>query len=276
MTKSTSTKKKVVVCLCMALILAITGAIAFLTSTDSKTNVFTIGKVDIDLIEDFYVNNNGTIDANETFNEDQPAKFQNVQPSQEILKKPRVKNDGNNDAYVFLKVTMPKKGGLTLFNEATGSGKITKAANEMTELFTMYQVDSTNNTKTALPTTVGGQTADQKWELISVDTTGTDANVYVFAYVGPTDGKLSSAAGNNMTGNLFDMVKTVNYTQDSVDGTILTAGSDLELVVDAYAIQSSGLDAGVDTPAEAWAVYTAQTATTTAATEPQVTEPQEP
>ena len=56
MTKTTNKsrqKKRAFISIFLIVAILIGGAFAFLTATDSKTNVFTIGKVDISLWEDF-------------------------------------------------------------------------------------------------------------------------------------------------------------------------------------------------------------------------------
>ena len=70
----------------------ITGTIiAYLTDSDTATNVFTVGSVKITLTEPNWNSSNG----------------QNVVPGQPISKDPRINNTGNNPAYVYIKVVNP-------------------------------------------------------------------------------------------------------------------------------------------------------------------------
>ena len=88
-------KKKsnlIVVIIVTILIFTIVGGIvAYLTDSDSKTNVFTLGKVKIKLMEDNWNPNNGM----------------NVTPGEVISKDPAIENIGSNSAYVYMKVTQP-------------------------------------------------------------------------------------------------------------------------------------------------------------------------
>lgn len=83
---------------------AIAGAVAFLTArTETKTNVFTVGEVSIELKEPQWSaqpdnNKNGI-----------PDKAENLSPSETVVKDPKVTNVGINDAYIYLRVRVPKE-----------------------------------------------------------------------------------------------------------------------------------------------------------------------
>ncbi|WP_291236988.1 TasA family protein, partial [Frisingicoccus sp.] len=68
---------------------SIGGIMAYFTDGDTATNTFTVGKISLDLQEPSWV---------------PPT---NITPGQEIAKDPQIKNDGNNEEFVFLKVTVP-------------------------------------------------------------------------------------------------------------------------------------------------------------------------
>ena len=95
-------KKKIIIAsLVLLLVFAVGGAIAYFTDTDTKTNTFTIGNVDISLTEA----NWSTTDAN---NNNVPDAAENVVPGQSIPKDPVIKNESTtNPAYVFAKVVVP-------------------------------------------------------------------------------------------------------------------------------------------------------------------------
>lgn len=98
-------------------VLAIGGISAYFTDGDTATNTFTVGKVSIDLQEPNW----------------NPPK--DITPNQEIKKDPQIKNDGINDAYMFMKVTVPYD------NITVVAGDGTKAAAKAdTELFS-YDVN---------------------------------------------------------------------------------------------------------------------------------------
>lgn len=85
-------KKKLIAMLaCMLLIVAIAvgGTLAYFNDTDSKTNVFTFGNIDIELEEDFP--------------EDELMPGEN----NALVKKVTVKNVGPNDAYMWAEMWIP-------------------------------------------------------------------------------------------------------------------------------------------------------------------------
>jgi predicted ribosomally synthesized peptide with SipW-like signal peptide len=75
----------------LIIIIAVGGVFAYLTSTDTKTNVFTVGRVKIELTEPNFV----------------PASAQYIRPGDEVNKNPQIKNIGTNSAYVYIKVEEP-------------------------------------------------------------------------------------------------------------------------------------------------------------------------
>ena len=83
--------------LCMVAILAIGGTLAYFTDTDSEINVFTTGKVNIDLIEDF----DGT--------EEKPAKLLPGDKDHNNVKKVvTVKNENDSEnSYVRVHIALP-------------------------------------------------------------------------------------------------------------------------------------------------------------------------
>lgn len=86
--------------LSMAAILAIGGTIAYFTDTDQEPNVFTIGKVNIDLIEDFPLDTDTNKDG-----ENDAAK---LIPGKRLKKEVRVKNESDSEpAYVRVHVAIP-------------------------------------------------------------------------------------------------------------------------------------------------------------------------
>ncbi len=87
-------KKKLITTLgafSLAATLTIGGTIAYLTDQKETVNKFTVGKVEIDLTEP-------------NWKEDE---HQDLQPGETIKKDPLVTNTGVNDAYVYLEVQIP-------------------------------------------------------------------------------------------------------------------------------------------------------------------------
>jgi predicted ribosomally synthesized peptide with SipW-like signal peptide len=91
----------------MLLFLLVVGStMAYLIDTDSKSNIFTFGNVDIELTEPHWV----------------AANALNVVPGQVLPKDPKLTNTGNTNAYVFMDVTMPCVGNIPVFSFTVNSG----------------------------------------------------------------------------------------------------------------------------------------------------------
>ena len=84
-------KKTIAVAVVLALVLFIGGMLALFTDTDIKTNVFTIGNVNIKINEDWT-----------------ESDAQNLLPNDVVDKTPTIENESTTTpAYVFAKVTIP-------------------------------------------------------------------------------------------------------------------------------------------------------------------------
>ena len=172
-------KKTIIAAIVLLLVCAVGGAIAYFTDTDSKTNVFTIGNVDIELVEP----NWDTTDDNEN---DVPDAAENVSPGQSVAKDPKVNNKStSNPAYVFMKVEVPC---------STAESPATPI-----ELFT-YTVKSgwTELDTAAVACTSGGNAT----------------HVYYYG----ADGSLTSLAAGASTGTLFDTVALSTAVTGSTGG----------------------------------------------------------
>ena len=172
--------------------LGVWGIVAYLTATDSAENVFTVGNVSIRLLEPNWNENNAT----------------DLVANQEMAKDPKIQNNGSNDAYVFLKVTMPK-------------AVIRRNGTVKQELFTVSYngQDGINSTD---------------WDLLSeAEAQDGDSVVRVYYYK-QNNGIL---AKNTTSNALFDTIKLANIT----DGANLE-GRTINVQVDAYAIQSNSID----------------------------------
>ena len=92
-----NTKKKIIsICLAVCLIaIAVTGfSLAYFTDNDSKTNTFTVGNVDIELVEPTWEQNDNYVASSDDAN----SGLTNVQPGVAYTKDPTVNNIGANDA----------------------------------------------------------------------------------------------------------------------------------------------------------------------------------
>lgn len=106
--------KKKILSLCMVGALAATavgGTLAYFTDTDENTNVFTVGNVDITLDEALVVKAGDTyktVDGDRVIENE----YELIYPGAVLPKDPTVHNEGNNDAYVRVQVTIAN--GMTL------------------------------------------------------------------------------------------------------------------------------------------------------------------
>lgn len=208
-------KTKAILCtVAVAGVVGISGILAYLTDTDTATNNFTVGKVEIELQEP-------TWDAaNDENSNDIPDVAETLAANATIAKDPQVQNIGKNDAYVYLKVTVPKD--TVIVAQADG----TRLPEAVTELFS-YEV---NEGWTEIPS--------QKVE-------GTDSNTYVYYY----NEKLAPDAVTAKP--LFNEVTLANVIEGEIDL------SSQQIDIDAYAIQSDNLPA--DTTIEgAYTIYVNQ------------------
>ena len=84
--------KLTIICIIIAIVILVTGGVfAYLTSTDHKSNIFTVGSIKISLTEPNW----------------NPSSAQDFLPGDSISKDPKINNIGRNSAYVYLKVVNP-------------------------------------------------------------------------------------------------------------------------------------------------------------------------
>lgn len=192
MKKMNSKVRKMMMVCGAAGLLALGGTSAYLTDYDQAVNEFTVGKVEIDLTEPDW----------------KPDEHTKVTPTEDIKKNPKITNTGENEAYVYLQVSIPKANVIT----ADASGNREAKANK--ELFTF--------------------TKNSGWVLID-SKDGDTARVYTYAY----DQILKAG---QTTGTLFDKVTFINVIEGQLDT------KHLNIPVKAYAIQTSNTGGdGVDT-----------------------------
>jgi len=103
-------KKTIIAAIVLLLVLLVGGAIAYFTDHDEEENVFTIGKVDIELSEPTWVSTGKT-------------KAEGLMPGDTIEKDPTVTvASDSEDAWVFVKVEVPCLGTTELFTYTTAAG----------------------------------------------------------------------------------------------------------------------------------------------------------
>ncbi len=222
-----------------AALLTIGGITAYLKDSDVRRNVITIGSVKTVLDEGGYKDE------------------QTVVPGQIIIKAPKLTNTGKNDAYVFLKVRVPREQVTLLYEDGGQQGKPKEGLNGKQELFRMLVDDAegtaspNKNVKDALTENANstskdidfvyhaGDTEHPGWILISakagtstVDASGNteEWDEYVFGY----STKLSP---DGETRTLFDKVQLKSMIDSETDG-------EKQITVTGMSIQTGNL--GID------------------------------
>ena len=197
-------KKILVACLCVALaVLTIAGTtLAYLTSPETVTNTFTVGKVEIKL-DEAKANADGTLVPNaDRVKENSykliPGHTYNKDPMVTVLK-------GSESSYIKMTVTFTKAAELDAIFAPTGA--------DLTSIFNGY--DSTN------------------W-IYKGNTEDTTANTrtYEFWYKEAVAAPTADVALDA----LFDQIKA----PDSLTNSDLNNLKDLKITVNAYAIQADG------------------------------------
>ena len=204
-------KKKTVIMIltgCIVLLIAvIIGTIAFFTSNNSVTNTLTVGNVHIYLSETEYPGN----DASEVTN---------MISYSEVAKNPQITNVGTNDAFVFLRVTVPVRN-VTEVSENGTPG--TKKAQEI------FYFKDENDDKT-----VFNNNFDNNWIELEDCVEGTDyksdTRTYVFGYK-------DAVSSGDITESLFDKVQLKNVIEGE-----LVANQAQTIKIEALAIQSDYLE----------------------------------
>ena len=204
--------KTIMLAAALAGVLIVGGVSAYFTDADTATNTFTIGKISLDLQEPNW----------------DPDHATNLTPNQIIKKDPQIRNDGINDEFVFLEVTVPYKNVITV-NDAG-----VKQASADTELV-YYTINS-------------------GWTELGSGEKDTVSGTILHRYVYGTDQKCTALSANVVTPTLFDNITVANVIEDQALETTVQ-----NIKVEAYGIQSN--DIGADdktTPSDVWKVIVNQ------------------
>lgn len=183
--------------LSMIMALGVGGSFAYLTDNDTETNTFTVGKVTIDLTEPTYPGN-GMADVT------------NLVPLQEVAKDPMIKNDGINDAVVFLEVDIPMDQVITAAEDGT------RNTEAYVELFDFAKTGGAYDS------------VNDGWVLINTEAdSATTPTKTTYRY-----GYSTRLAKDGETAKLFDKVRLANVIEGEIDE------STQNIEVRAYAIQA--------------------------------------
>ena len=204
----------------MAATIGIGGTYAYLTSSDTTTNTFTVGRVEGDTLEPNYPGNGSDEATDLTANEI-------------VSKDPQVRNTGKNRAIVFMRVDIPMKK-LIVADPATGERKA--AAN--TELF-RYTDKSDIDLVTAndvngkwIPIHDDYKTKDRK--TISSETADdVGYHSYYFGYE-------TVLEPGQTTNELFKRVQLANIIENQSDGDQLD-DSKVDIIINSYLIQADNI-----------------------------------
>lgn len=207
-------KRVLIISVALFLCVSIAGSFAFLTArTEKKTNQFTVGNIEIELTEPKWselpdANQNGIPDEAEC-----------ISPLQVIPKDPMITNTGTNPAYVYLKISVPKKNVLY----ANETGQIVEKSDTPTEIFSY--------------------TANQGWTQFACDTSGESQNDYYYYY-----NKILNPGES--TNSLFNSIKYADIIEGQLEGE--------KCMVDvmAFGVQTEG--SGITDAASAWNVLSAE------------------
>lgn len=209
-------------------VLMIGSAMAYFADGDTTTNTFTVGKVSMDL---------------RTPNWD-PSDVTMITPQEEFAQDPQIVNDGINDLFAFIEVTVPYADVKT----ANENGTVNSAKD--TQLFTW----DVNNGWTQVGNVIENSAAQ--------------TYTYVYGYTNVDASAMEPLAAGATTPALYDYVRFANVIED--EGLEET---ELDIIINGYAIQTLNLndndndvdgenDDGRRSPADVWAVVSNQAPST--------------
>ncbi len=248
-------RKIVTVCLAAVLvIIAVAGAsLAYLTDTDERTNTFTVGDVDITLIEQ-RKGANGLEDYGEGSYKLKPGKSNDGNAVSKIV---TVMNNGTEDAYVWVELRIPA---YLVSNEYKAEPHTNESKNALHwNSYGCFNVEYNSGNYWRLAVSDGIVDADHK--VTNANMVAVEAGLwYDYEYVGTEDDGNTVVIRTKMK-DVLPAGKTslpalaqvymdwrVTKTADGYklpDGTEILKDASWKIDVRAYAIQADGID-GID------------------------------
>lgn len=216
-------KKKIVAFMLVVVMLAIAivgGTMAYFTDAEEATNVFTVGSVDIELLESQYHRENDKVEDDEiiadaeTYQDEYLAvQGNNIVPGRWIRKAPYIVNNGNNAAYVRVRLIIPA------------------------DIFVKDHLQVMTTTTAVNEGAISGPVKTSTFE----DENGVTFNEYTFTYTEALE------PGEMTYWPAFWQVKLEETcTQDMIaaliDSGVITEDGAFNIVVEADAIQAEGFD----------------------------------
>lgn len=197
MGKIKSNKKNIIIAAALITVLAIGSTFAYFVDRDYELNCFTVGTIDVEVQEPNW----------------NPEDAKNILPKEVIPKDPQVKNNGTNEAYIFVEVSV-QRANVTKINDDGTPGESGK--------FELFSFDT-----------------NDVWTLVETTHRFSNTTEYVYAYT-DSSGKAKKLGVNETTSTLFDEVKFINAREGSI------CGMETGIEVTAIAIQADNL--GTDSP----------------------------
>jgi len=256
-------------------VLAIGGTMAYLTSTQSATNTFTVGKVNVELNEPNFPGvdeddedpSDPEVDPNkDTDDNGIPDINEHQVPNQETNKDPKLTNTGVSDSVVFFKVTVPVRE----FTHVASDGTVGEKSRDELYYFKQgyrasqhspeglnYEFSAKNTVSTTITndvvTDVANHWNDDFWVELPEEEEGADHSgefrTYVFGYKYRLHGTKSvventypgaSVSTDNTIGEttvpLFTKVQLKNFLEGEIP-----SGEIENITVQAYAIQADNV-----------------------------------
>ena len=199
----------------LLLLFVVGGAVAYFTDTATKTNTFTIGNVDIDLVETAW---DALADDNDN---DIPDAAEYMMPGESVTKDPVIRNlSTKNPAYVFAKVEVPCT---TIVAPATTSE----------ELFTY---------------TINAGWTELSTEAVACTSGGTATHVYYYGSGNTLTALAKATDASTPTPTSTAVFSSVTLLSTLKGNEGLTGNKNI--VVTGYGIQTEGLTS--TTPASVW------------------------
>lgn len=233
-------KKSLALLLALAVVVGgVAGISAYFTATDTVKNTFNVQKVDVELTEPNYTDE------------------QKVVPNQTIKKDPTVTNIGTADEFVFLSVKVPYK------KIVTANADGTKNEEADIELFAWNYDPSTTEAELKegdaaanLKKGLGNGAVNAGWTLVKTNVSEPDGEgkgTVEYIYAWGTASEMTALSKDASTSALFNTVTMCN----AIEGQGLE-GTKAEIQVNVYAIQASDLSTsgnGTKVPSEVLNIY---------------------
>ena len=213
-------------------ILASVGIGAYLTSTETKQDVYTVGNVQAEIISngDMELSNSGYL-----------------LPGTAHPYERAVKNTGINDAYVFMSITIPYEMVGVAETDGTQLGEFVR------QVLIPGSIDGNIGSEWKLVDAgyIGEYEIEENGQYCGEHDTHSVAVgntiTYIYGYIGDnTDGALKALKSGETTSNLVDAMQLINfYRIDNIEGKVSTR---------LYAIQSDNVNGGLSDVNGVWAV----------------------